>query len=181
MVRTLLLSAACARALVRRSPARLPRRLLAANAPTVVFIHGMHCQGCHFDLWRERFEAAGIVVAAPTLRHHGVAPPPAALGEATLDDYADDVAAVVDALPAPPVLVGHSMGGIVALKLLARGVGSGAALVAPAAPANWTTPVTPEQLFIWHGVVLGWPFRRPVALRPWPARGVRSVIACARM
>ena len=124
MVRALLLSAACARALVRRSPARLPRRLLAANAPTVVFIHGMHCQGSHFDLWRERFEAAGIVVAAPTLRHHGVAPPPAALGEATLDDYADDVAAVVDALPAPPVLVGHSMGGIVALKLLARGVGS---------------------------------------------------------
>ena len=31
MVRMLLLSAACAHALVRRSPARLPRRLLAAK------------------------------------------------------------------------------------------------------------------------------------------------------
>ena len=34
------------------------------------------------------------------------------------------------------VLCGHSMGGLIALKLLERGIGHAAILLAPAAPAN---------------------------------------------
>lgn len=150
-----------------------------ADLGAVVMIHGMHCTGAHFEEWRGRFEAAGFRVHAPTLRHHdgylanvaGAPEPPAALGEASIEDYADDVAEYVAELdlPRPPVLVGHSMGGVIALKLLERGVGRAAALVAPAAPSNWAEVLCPEQIFLFHQTVCRRPFRRPTRLTPFLA------------
>lgn len=142
---------------------------------TVIMVHGMHCNGAHFDLWRARFEAAGFAVHAPTLRHHagsdaGTAPP-RALGDATIADYVDELDVYVAALDLaePPVLVGHSMGGLLALKLLERGVGRAAALIAPQTPSNWSEVVGPEQLFIWHRLLCWWPFQRPIKLTRFAA------------
>jgi len=88
MVRTLLLSAACARALVRRSPARLPRRLLAANAPTVVFIHAA---------------VGGRRLVADDFRATAKKPPPAGSGDVVgmigvADIIRDEAARVVSHL-----------------------------------------------------------------------------------
>lgn len=146
------------------------------DRPPLVLIHGMHCTGAHWEGWRLRCEEAGLLAVVPTLEHHegyfangDCTPPPQELGEKTLDAYADEIAALVATLPKAPVFVGHSMGGLISLKLLERGVGCGAALIAPACPSNWTSPLTPEQLMIWHGVVLGWPFQRPIRLGPFLA------------
>ena len=47
-------------------------------------------------------------------------PPPAALGTTGLGDYAADLEDEIAALTTPPILVGHSMGGLLAQMLAAR-------------------------------------------------------------
>lgn len=66
------------------------------------------------------FASAGYTCHALSFRGHG-----RSAGRDTLDrwgiaDYVDDVIGVVDSLGERPVLVGHSMGGFVALKYLER-------------------------------------------------------------
>lgn len=76
-------------------------RAAPGPAPDVVLVHGLWHRPVHFDPLREHLEAAGCRVQVPEL-HRG--------------SLAADVAAVqdvVDACPAPPLLLGHSYGGAV--------------------------------------------------------------------
>ena len=56
---------------------------------------------------------------------------PGRLRTAPLRHYVDDVVATAQALPRPAVLVGHSMGGLVVQRALARYAARAAVLVAP--------------------------------------------------
>ncbi len=112
--------------------------------PPVVMIHGAFCGPWAFDRFRGAFEAAGYKVHAPALRYHDRGQePPAALGKLSLVDYAADLEKTIDALDEMPVLVGHSMGGLLAQMLAARGKARAAVLLAPSAP--WG--VLPSTLF----------------------------------
>lgn len=110
----------------------------------IVAIHGMWGHGRQWENWRSILEARGHRVMAPTLRHHDVdphAPPPEGLGDTSLQDYADDIAQAIADLDEPPVLIGHSMGGLIAQILAARGVARAAVFLAPAPPAGWPAVV----------------------------------------
>ena len=111
-------------------------------ARMALFIHGMWGTPDVWRNWRPAFEARGWRTIAPALRHHD-APPDAApdgLGTTSLLDYADDLETVIAGLPLDaaekPVLVGHSMGGLLALMLAARGLACAAVLLTPAPPAG---------------------------------------------
>jgi pimeloyl-ACP methyl ester carboxylesterase len=115
----------------------------AAKAP-VVMIHGAFCGGWAFEKFRTPFEAAGHAVHAPDLRYHDRGKtPPAELGRVGMKDYASDIAALVETLDAPPVLVGHSMGGLLAQMVATRVKVAGLVLLAPCPP--WG--VLPSTLF----------------------------------
>jgi pimeloyl-ACP methyl ester carboxylesterase len=88
--------------------------------------------------WRGVLGTCGWRIIAPSLRHHDVPPlqPPAALGTAGLDDYVHDLGTLIRALPDKPVLVGHSMGGLIALKLAARKLARACVLPTPAPPSS---------------------------------------------
>ena len=111
-----------------------------AAKPKVVMIHGAFCGPWSLDGLREKFEAAGYPVAAPCLRFHDEKRPPAALGTTGLADYAADLADEIKALDEAPVLVGHSMGGLLAQMLASRLAVRALILLAPSAP--WGTPPT---------------------------------------
>jgi pimeloyl-ACP methyl ester carboxylesterase len=103
--------------------------------PPVVMIHGAFCGGWAFDKFRTAFEDEGYRVSAPSLRHHDSGRnPPAALGTASMLDYAQDLEKCISALDEPPVLVGHSMGGLLAQMLAARTKVRALVLLAPSAP-----------------------------------------------
>ena len=89
---------------------------------------------------QEKFQAAGYTVAAPALRFHDGERPPAALGTTGLADYAADLEQEIGALKQPPILVGHSMGGLLAQMLAARSPVAALILLAPSAP--WGVPPT---------------------------------------
>jgi triacylglycerol esterase/lipase EstA (alpha/beta hydrolase family) len=82
----------------------------------VVLIHGNWGRG---ELWasaRAAFEERGYTVHTPTLRHHDLPPNEGAMTIASLSlrDYTDDSVRLVNSLNSPPLLVGHSMGGLIA-------------------------------------------------------------------
>ena len=108
--------------------------------PPVLMIHGAFCGPWSLDGLKEKFEAAGYSVIAPCLRFHDQNPAPGALGTTGLADYAADLEEEIAALKRPPILVGHSMGGLLAQMLAARVPVAALILLAPSAP--WGVPPT---------------------------------------
>ena len=92
-----------------------------ATKPNVLLIHGAFCGPWSLEGLQKKFEAAGYRCKAPALRFHDGARPPAALGTTGLADYAGDLLEEIRALDSAPILVGHSMGGLLAQTLLRRG------------------------------------------------------------
>lgn len=126
---------------------------MSAKKPPVVMIHGGFCGPWAWDGFAARFRDQGYEVFAPTLRHHDGAKPPQALATTSLMDYAADLEKLIGGLDAPPVLVGHSLGGLLAQMLATRVKIAAAVMLAPSAP--WGVP--PSTLFeigAAHGLML---------------------------
>src|SRR5438874_623714 len=116
---------------------------MSAKAGPVVMIHGGFCGPFIWDGFAAKFAAAGYPVQCPALRFHDLEQPPEALGTTSLADYAADLEEHLDGLAAPAILVGHSLGGLLAQMLAARRPVKAAVLLAPSPP--WGVP--PSSLF----------------------------------
>ncbi len=137
----------------------------------VVFIHGAFCGGWAFDAFREPFEAAGFETHAPNLPHHERGADLEQLAQTGLKEYANAIARYTRTLRAPPVLVGHSLGGLVAQLAAMQMQPAGLVLLAPSAPWG-VLPTTLDE----HGnhfglTLLGDYWRRPIPPDYRVARG----------
>ncbi|MDE3117332.1 MAG: alpha/beta fold hydrolase, partial [Pseudomonadota bacterium] len=118
---------------------------MSASPSPVVMIHGAFSGGWAFEHWRDLFEAHGHPVYTPTLRHHQAGAATDELADTSLTDYAADLEALLDGIGEPAVLIGHSMGGLLAQMLAARGRAAALVLLAPSAPWG-VLPSTPFEL-----------------------------------
>ena len=100
----------------------------------IVMVHGAFCGAWAFERFRTPFEAAGFEVIAPDLRGHGEGEPSAAVVGVSMTDYAADIARLCAACPEPPVLLGHSMGGLVAQLAARKAEIRALVLLAPSPP-----------------------------------------------
>jgi pimeloyl-ACP methyl ester carboxylesterase len=100
----------------------------------IVMVHGAFCGGWSYEAFRAPFEAQGLKVIAPDLRGHGAGEPDQAVIGVSMTDYAADIAKLCDSQPEPPVLLGHSMGGLVALLAARRSKIRALVLLAPSPP-----------------------------------------------
>jgi len=105
-----------------------------------MMIHGAFCGPWSLDGLKRKFKEAGYAVTTPCLRFHDQKPPPTALGTTGLGEFAADLEDEIRALGASPILLGHSMGGLLAQQLAARLDVRALILLAPSAP--WGTPPT---------------------------------------
>src|SRR5215510_12989913 len=105
-----------------------------ARAP-VILVHGAANSGRVWTFWQADLARRGWSSHAIDLRGHG-ASAPAELGTTRMADYADDVVALARALREPPVLLGWSMGGLVALMAAAARRAAACVGLAPSAPAR---------------------------------------------
>lgn len=103
-------------------------------AAPVIMVHGAFCGGWVFDRFRAPFEAAGHPVLTPDLRGHGASEPEEAVTGVSMGDYARDIAKLCDAQDERPILIGHSLGGLVAQLAAVRRPPRALILLAPSPP-----------------------------------------------
>ena len=107
----------------------------ATRETPLLFVHGAwHGAWCWADHFLPHFESAGYRTTALSLRGHGQSEGRGRLRRWGIADYVKDVARVMATLPAPPVLIGHSMGGLVVQKVLEKHEARGAVLLASVPP-----------------------------------------------
>jgi len=98
--------------------------------------HGAWCWDAHFLGY---FAQQGYAAHALSLRGHGLSEGRDRLRWTRIADYVEDVAAIVRQLDAAPVLIGHSMGGLVVQKYLEAHAAPGAVLLAAVPPSGVLT------------------------------------------
>jgi pimeloyl-ACP methyl ester carboxylesterase len=129
----------------------------------VVFIHGMFMTSLCWEDWLEVFESSGRSVTAFEWPHRE-APvaelrarhPDPDLGRLTLSRIVHDHATRIQAMPAPPVLVGHSMGGLIVQLLVDQGLGAAGVAIDSAPPLGVISPR-------WSFLKSNWPMISPFA------------------
>lgn len=107
-------------------------------ADTIFMIHGMWSSGWYWENYVRFFESKGYRCVTPTLLYHDInfhEDPDPRLGSTSVLDYANRLEKEIDR-PEPPILIGHSMGGLLAQILAARGRAKALVLLAPAPPAG---------------------------------------------
>ncbi|WP_286784227.1 MULTISPECIES: alpha/beta hydrolase [Pseudomonas] len=107
----------------------------------VMFIHGAWLTPRVWERFAQRFAACGYTCLAPSWPSLEDIPaqrlreaPPAALGNLGVGRILAHYQALIEALPHPPLLVGHCYGGLFVQVLLDRGLGSAGIAIAPASP-----------------------------------------------
>ena len=89
--------------------------------PPLLFVHGAwHGAWCWQERWLPAAAAAGWHSVAVSLRGHGGSGRPERFQLASLRHYEHDVLQTITTLPSPPVLIGHSLGGVVVQGVLER-------------------------------------------------------------
>jgi pimeloyl-ACP methyl ester carboxylesterase len=109
-----------------------------AMTKDIVMLHGANEGAWCFDAFRPVFESLGWTCHAPDLIGHGARAEDAAktLVGVGIDDYRAELEAFLKTIPPDPVLLGHSMGAVLAQLLAAKGLARALVLVAPAPRAG---------------------------------------------
>ena len=109
----------------------------AAHATPILFVHGMwHGAWCWAEHFLPYFAQHGYAAYALSLRGHGVSEGREKLRWTSLAKYVVDVSQAAAEIKATPVLVGHSMGGMVVQKYLESHQAPAAVLLASAPPTG---------------------------------------------
>lgn len=107
---------------------------------TIVFIHGAWMTPKCWEPFVSFFTARGYTCQAPAWPYHDRpieelrARPDPGLGQLGLGEIIDHCAQIIQQLPEPPIIIGHSFGGLVTQVLLDRGLGVAGVALDPAPP-----------------------------------------------
>ena len=100
---------------------------------SIVMLHGAFSGAWSFDVFRTVFAEQGWDCHAPDLIYHGADNGQGAkLAGVSLTRYTREMQQFLARFPSPPVLLGHSMGCVIAQQLAAQGLARALILVGPA-------------------------------------------------
>lgn len=135
--------------------------------PPILFVHGAFGQAANFEPWLGYFREAGHSCSAISLP--GRAPQDLdVLRRLTLADYVAAVRQAITKHAEPPVVVGHSMGGLIAMMAAMEMECAGLVLVAAPAPGRLPAQLSGFRFALpfLHRILTGLPVRpSPEAVR----------------
>lgn len=103
------------------------------RTPPLLFIHGLaHGAWCFAENWLPAAAAQGFPAYAVSLRGHGGSGGSRQRRRTLMRHYVHDVMQTIIGLPQPPVLIGHSMGALIAQLVADRYQPRGLVLLTPA-------------------------------------------------
>ncbi len=144
------------------------------NAPSpILMIHGMWSTPHVWTWLADHYRARGHMVATPALPLHDTdpkAPPVPGLAHQGIDDHVAAMVESAQALDGPPIIIGHSMGGLIAQRVAAQLPHAALVLIAPA-PSTATHAFGLAPLQTLFDIVSDWGWwRHPVRISPEAAR-----------
>jgi pimeloyl-ACP methyl ester carboxylesterase len=110
---------------------------MPATPDTIVLIHGLWMTPRSWEGWIERYRSRGYEVIAPAWpgmegEVEALNADPSPIAELDVEKIVDHYEGIIRALPAPPIIMGHSFGGAFTQVLLDRGLGAAGVGVASA-------------------------------------------------
>jgi Predicted hydrolases or acyltransferases (alpha/beta hydrolase superfamily) len=133
---------------------------------SLFLIHGMWATSDCWQNYRNFSEQRGYLTRAPTLLHHKEYPYPKELKDTHITDYVEQCVKEIKDMEGKPVIIGHSMGGLIAQKLAELGLAKKLILIAPAPPKG-ISPLSWSVLWTFirsvPEIALGKPFKVPLS------------------
>jgi pimeloyl-ACP methyl ester carboxylesterase len=114
-----------------------------APVRSALLIHGAGGGGWEWNLWRGVLQASGIRVCAPDLQ-----PSAAGLAATRFGDYETQMRRALSLLPPPRVVIGASLGGLLAVRI--ADLADAVALLNPLPAAPWHQRLPPQE---WPAIV----------------------------
>ena len=139
--------------------------------PTIVLIHGLWLTPRSWEGWIDRYSKAGYNVIAPSWpglegEVEAIRKDPSPLKRLKLSTVVDHYERIIRKLNAPPLIIGHSFGGLIVQLLIDRGLGAAGIAIDSAQTAG--IPVLPFSTIRAGFPILGNPFSygRTTSLTP---------------
>jgi pimeloyl-ACP methyl ester carboxylesterase len=147
---------------------KLWRGRIEMKSRTIVFIHGMYMTPLCWEHWLEFFQDKGFTCLAPAWpgREQSVEVlrknhPDPQLGRLTLSNVIEAISKTIKQLPEKPILIGHSMGGLVVQLLLQKDLAAAGVALDSAPPAGVFT-------VSWPFLKSNWPHINPFTAQDIP-------------
>jgi non-heme chloroperoxidase len=140
--------------------------MTSAGRP-VVFVHGLWLHATSWGPWAEFFGAAGYAPLAPGWpgdadTAEGTRSQPDRVAGKGLDDVVEHYTRIIADLDTPPIVIGHSFGGLIAQRLLGQDLAAAAVAIDPA-PAKGVYYLPPSALRV-ASIALRKPANRNLAV-----------------
>jgi alpha-beta hydrolase superfamily lysophospholipase len=121
------------------------------NAPdTIVLVHGFWVTPRSWERWVERYESRGYRVLTPTcpgleVEVEALREDPSPIEALTIPAIIEHIGGIIGELERPPIIIGHSAGGLLTQILLDHGYGA-AGVVIDSVPAEGVKVVPVSQI-----------------------------------
>lgn len=109
---------------------------------TILLIHGLWMTPLCWEDWISFLQAKGYEVLAPgwpgvdNRTPQQIREDPKPMANKSIDDIVDHYTTIIKGLPKPPIIMGHSFGGLFVQILVSHGLGSVGVGICPANPAG---------------------------------------------
>lgn len=119
-----------------------------AKSKSIVLIHGNFVNNTSWAKWKQHYEQKGYTVYTPANPGHDGNPADLRnnvhpdLVKTGFIDVVGNLVTLIDSLPEKPLVIGHSMAGMAAMKLLEMGKAAAAVSIDGAPPKNVFPPFT---------------------------------------
>jgi pimeloyl-ACP methyl ester carboxylesterase len=122
------------------------------NSKTIILIHGLFVNNKSWAAWKQYFEAKGYTVHTPANPGHEGNPSDLRtnihpqLTQTGFEDVVNNIVKLIDTLPEKPIVVGHSLAGLVVLKLIEMGKAVAGVSIDGAPPKNVFAPFSTVKI-----------------------------------